>query len=232
MNERTFDSFRSGLAIVLIVFAAIVITNLITLEIGPSKVLGDYIQGNYPWGILLSFSVFDSCGSIIGLLGVIPLFVPILVGKRDLDKIWVAIFFVAASLGLGIAASTVWDFRHESVGSSVAYGGSAIAVVALSIIFSESCILLAQNLTVKKRAYGSTNSALIIVYITLIVSSLWFVLFIQPIFLPSNQYNWQVHEHGFVLGSLSTLAFEYIISIRRYQNKPLRTPSSSSSIEP
>ena len=205
---------------------------MLTLVLGPSRVLVDYMQGNYPWGILLSFSVFDSWGSIIGLLGVIPLFAPILIGKKNSQKISVSIFFVAASLGLGIVASTVWDFFHESAGSTVAYGGSAIAVVALSIIFSESCILLTQDLIVKKRAYGSTNSALMIVYLTLILSSLWFILFIQPIFLPSNQYNWQVHEYGFVLGILSTLAFEYMISIGRYQNKPLRTPSSTSSKEP
>ena len=218
MNDRTRGSFRYGLIIVLSGFASIVILNLLTLELGPSKVLANYVQGNHPWGILLSFSVFDSWGSIIGLLGVIPLFVPILIGKKDRHKIRVSTFFVGASMVLGILASVVWDMLHESTGISVAYGASGIAIVALSIIFSESCILITQTLRATERASSSTRSALIIVYLTLILTSLWFVLFIQPIFIPSNQYNWQVHEFGFGIGIISTLVFEYLISIERYHD--------------
>lgn len=226
MNKYSRDSFRSGLTIVLVVFAGIVILNLLTLEMGASDVLTKYIQGNYPWGILLSFSVFDSWGSIIGLLGVILLFAPILVGKKDSQKIWVSAFFAGGSLGLGILASTIWDMLHESSGNSVAYGASAIAIVALSIIFTESCILLVQISRSTKHAFRNTNSALAIVYLTLILTSLWFVLLIQPIYIPSNQYNWQVHEYGFGLGVISTLVFEYLISTGGYQDnlRRLRLP--------
>ena len=61
-----------------------------------------------------------------------------------------------------------------------------------------------------------------VVYATLILSTLYFVAVLQPVFTPSVLYNWRVHEIAFIVGIAAT--FLYMLTLRG-PTKILVTPS-------
>ncbi len=209
--------FGSGFGFVIACFSIVTVLNLLTFELGPSRVLANLIEANGLVGALLSFIVFDSWGSVVGLLGVIALFAPILIGSDAHAKLWRSYYFVLASLGLSVLACAAWDILIKNPDGSIAYGASAIAIVALSVIFSEACFFSLRFLRNRTRMHGGV--ALFFVYLTLIVTTLWFVLLIQPIFMPSPGFNWQVHGLGFTLGAFSTIIFEYLLSTKHNESR-------------
>ena len=47
-----------------------------------------------------------------------------------------------------------------------------------------------------------------VIYATLILTTVWFVVFLQSIFVPTQLYNWRVHELAFLLAIGVTAVYE------------------------
>ncbi|MDA4111888.1 MAG: hypothetical protein OK439_05075 [Thaumarchaeota archaeon] len=203
----------SGLLLVALGFTALVMSNLITLYMGQNIVLlalnSDYM------GVLLSWTVFDSWGTVFGLLGVVILFAPVLFGMARSRRRSLSIFFVSASIISGVISTVVWNYFYN-LEAMIPYGASSIAVSAQAIIFALSAIGLFSFRFKKESSSREVywRNSLTIIYITLIGTTLWFILILEPIFVPTEDYNWRAHEFGFLLGLTSTLVYSFIEHIR------------------
>ncbi|MHB8568474.1 MAG: hypothetical protein ACYC7D_15715 [Nitrososphaerales archaeon] len=183
---------ESGLALVIFAFSAIVGLNLLTLYFGLVSPL-------------VSFVEFDSWGTIAGLIGVVILFVPVLLG-RESGRPAISLYFVCASIGIGVLAGLTWNEFYQSQ----AYGSSSIAIASQAIVFTLSCTGLFR--IARGSMPGYMRGTFVVIYSTIIVTTLWFILILQPIFAPSSGYNWAVHEIAFLIGVLATLVFDLMIS--------------------
>ncbi|HXQ92167.1 MAG TPA: hypothetical protein VN739_04115, partial [Nitrososphaerales archaeon] len=88
----------------------------------------------------------------------------------------------------------------------IPYGSSSIDISAQAIIFALSIFALI-SLRQKSNLEKYARNSFAIIYATMIVTTLWFVLLLEPIFIPSNLYNWRVHEIAFVIGVLITVIY-------------------------
>jgi hypothetical protein len=212
---------NSSIYIVLAGFSVLASIDLMTVFLGPEKLI--VALNSNPFGILLSSFVFDSWGTVLGLLGVILLFSPVLLGTLNSFRKYLAIFFVLDSLAAGIVSSIIWNDYFNPSGQ-IPYGASSIAISAQAIIFTMALIGLAQlwakdNWIAPKDPYW--KKSLGVIYATLLATTLWFVLVLEPIFVPSNEYNWRVHQIGFFLAVFSTFAFYVAARSRWNTTKPL-----------
>ncbi len=165
--------------------------------------------------ILANFR-FDSVGTLAGLFGSALLFVPLLIGAPTDRRKSLSIFFFSASVLVGVSASLIWD--HFFGAGSISYGSSAIDIAAQAIIFTIACFALIKSFFVNPRgAWRDTyvRNAFRVIYATLIATTLWFILFLQPIFTFTSQYNWRVHEIAFLSAALLTSSFLFLLSSRR-----------------
>ena len=97
---------QSGLVWVAAGFAILIALNLITLALGSSRLLADL--ENNPWGPFVSVFVFDSWGTAGGLAGVVVLFIPLLFGVPSAQRRRLSLFFLTASILIGVAANVLW----------------------------------------------------------------------------------------------------------------------------
>ena len=159
---------------------------------------------------MLAPFVYDSWGTIGGLAGSVLLFGPILFATTPSERGRLSLFFVASSIGMGVLASVLWDVTYAIPGQ-VGSGSSGIAITALGVLFSLSLLGLFRLLRADTRRLGPLSShwwySLLLIYLTLILSTLWFVFFLQPVFVATTLYNWRVHELGFVLGMVSAVPY-------------------------
>ncbi len=199
---------RSGLVWVTGVFSALVLVNLVTMAAGTQGVLSGL--GSNPAGALLTPFVFDSWGTIGGLAGSVILFTPVLFGAPVSQRRSLSIFFATACVGVGELSAVLWDWSFGSSGF-YASGASGFAIAALGILFGLSIQGLVRLGRQDTRSLGALSSywwySFMIVYLSLILTSLWFVIYLEPIFAPTSLYNWRVHEFAFILGAGSTVAF-------------------------
>jgi hypothetical protein len=204
--------FESGLVWVVVGFGALIALNLMTLEIGPSGILQDL--NLRPGGVLVSVFVFDSWGTTGGLAGVVVLFVPVLFAIPRARRFSFSIFFLLASIGSGIVANVIWSYFYNP-GGAIGAGSSSIAISGQGIIFAMS-ILGIIKLGLTRKNEGTTRADIsarewrqfyLIVYLTLIVSTLYFVIILEPIYIPTLLYNWRVHEIAFGLAIAATAVF-------------------------
>jgi len=200
----------SGLAWVVVGFALLIALNLITFAWGPSEIL-TYLNSR-PWGVLVSVFVFDSWGTAGGLAGVVVLFAPVLFGVRPSRRFSLSIFFLCASIGCGIVANVTWSHFYSG-GGPIGAGSSSIAISGQGIIFALSIFGLIRLGLTKDAANGEDILApewrqfFLVVYLTLILSTLYFVIVLEPIYIPTLLYNWRVHEIGFFLAMAATAAY-------------------------
>lgn len=124
-------SRESGLLRVAASFALIAVFNIATFLIGPQKVLAELDHSSL--GAFTAFIVFDSWGTIGGLLGVVALFIPLLAAERPEERKVLASFFVSGSVLFGYAAFVIWNIFLG--GGSLGYGTSSIPIAAQSILF-------------------------------------------------------------------------------------------------
>ncbi|MFI5420392.1 MAG: hypothetical protein ACHQ1H_05450, partial [Nitrososphaerales archaeon] len=124
---------NSSIYIVLAGFSVLASIDLMTVFLGPGKLI--VALNSNPFGILLSSFVFDSGGTGLGLLGVILLFSPVLLGTLNSFRKYLAIFFVLDSLAMGIVSSIIWNDYFNPRGQ-IPYGASSIAISAQAIIFT------------------------------------------------------------------------------------------------
>jgi hypothetical protein len=199
---------ESGLIWVIAAFLSLIVLNLITLAIGRSQVLD--VLNAHPAGALLSPFVFDSWGTIGGLGGIVLLFAPTLFGTPVAQRRALSFFFIAASIGIGEFAVILWDAFYDTTGL-FGSGSSAIAITGQGVIFALSIFGLLRLARQDTRRLGPLSShwwySFAIIYSTLILTSLWFVLSLEPIFIPTLLYNWRVHEFGFLFGAAATAAY-------------------------
>jgi hypothetical protein len=202
--------YDSHLYVVAFGFSSLAIINLITLVAGPKKIL--LALNANPLGILLSSLVFDSWGTVFGLLGLILLFTPVLVGTRKSFRKSLAVFLLLDSIGTGVAAALIWNYYFKLSGQ-IPYGASSIAISGQAIIFTMAIFGLIQlrldgNWVSTKDPYW--RKSLAVIYVTLAATTLWFVLSLEPIFVPTIEYNWRVHEIGFLLATFSSIAYSVV----------------------
>ena len=199
---------ESGLIWVIVAFLSLILVNLITLAIGRSEVL-DFLNA-HPAGALFSPFVFDSWGTIGGLGGIVLLFAPTLFGIPVSQRRALSFFFIAASIGIGEFAIILWDAFYDTTGL-FGSGSSAMAITGQGVIFALSVFGLLRLARQDTRRLGPLSShwwySFAIIYSTLILTSLWFVLSLEPIFIPTLLYNWRVHEFGFLFGAAATVVY-------------------------
>jgi hypothetical protein len=198
---------------VTVAFAFLICINLATLAAGPAAVLAA-LDAN-PAGAILAPFVFDSWGTIGGLAGTVLLFAPLLFGTPPPQRRALSLFFVTATICIGELAAALWDFWY-SVNGAYASGASGFAIAALGVMFSLSILGLVRLGRQDTRVLGTISShwwySLAAIYLSLILTSLWFVVFLQPIFAPTVQFNWRVHEFAFVIG----MAAPVVLALRRW----------------
>lgn len=194
-------------------FLVLAALNIATLLVAPATVLA-HLQGSTPGAIFANF-VFDSPGTLAGLLGSILLFAPLLLGTPKNQRKTLSVYFLVASIVVGVSSSLFWDFQFRN--GSPSYGSSAIDISAQSIIFTLSIFGLVRSFyrndkTVQMDSY--VKNSFRIIYCTLIVTTIWFIIFLEPIFVPTTQYNWRVHEIAFISGILLTTVYLAALNIR------------------
>ena len=206
------DLIESGLVWVIVGFIILIALNLLTLAIGPSGILQNL--NSRSWGVLVSVFVFDSWGTAGGLAGVVVLFAPLLFGMPRPKRFKTSIFFLCASVRTGIIANVIWSFFYNR-GGLIGSGSSSIAISGQGVIFAISIFGLiklwltrekdgAKRADIPAREWRQFFS---IVYLTLILSTLYFVIILEPIYIPTELYNWRVHEIGFFIAIAASAVF-------------------------
>jgi hypothetical protein len=204
---------KSYLNLVIIGFSLLAALNVITFFLG-SKMLP--WTANHTWlNQIFSNFTFDSVGTLAGLLGSIILFVPVLIGVPPKQRRWLSAYFLVASVLIGVCSSLFWNYFFSA--TSAAYGASAIDIAAQSIIFTTACFAL--NRSLFRKPHGAqldpyVRNAFRVIYATLVMTTLWFISILQPIFVYTAQYNWRVHEIAFLSGVLVTSLYLAILSVR------------------
>ena len=121
-----------------------------------------------------------------------------------------SIFFVTSSISIGVFAALLWDASYDNTGL-YGSGSSSIAISAQGVVFALSFFGILRLARQDTRRLGTLSShwwySFAIIYSTLILTSLWFVLSLEPIFVPTLLYNWRVHEFGFLFAVAVTVAF-------------------------
>lgn len=196
----------SNLKIPLVGFLLLATLNLATLILGPVKILSSLNSSSM--GPVLANFVFDSWGTLAGLLGAIILFAPVLLGARKQQRKLLSIYFFASSITVGLASSLIWDHFFSSSGQP-SFGSSAIDISAQSIVFTLSIFALTESFISQSESKVDSYAlnSFRIIYATIILTTLWFVIQLEPIFVASTQFNWRVHEIAFILGVLVTVIY-------------------------
>ncbi len=199
---------KSGLSLVILAFLSLIVVNLVTFAIGRNAVL-DALNSN-PGGALLAPFVYDSWGTIGGLGGVVLLFSPVLFGTPVSQRRSLSVFFVTSSIAIGVFSALLWDAFYDNTGL-YGSGSSSMAISAQGVIFALSFFGLLRLARQDTRRLGALSShwwySFAIIYSTLILTSLWFVLSLEPIFIPTLLYNWRVHEFGFLFTAAATVTY-------------------------
>jgi hypothetical protein len=203
------DIRSSGLYWVIAGFATISILNVLTLVPGRDAVLS-YFNAN-PLGPVLAVVVYDTPWTVAGLLGLVTLFVPVLFGTPVRQRRSASLYFLCSSALVGIAAGVLWDAYYDNAGV-VGAGSSGIAIAGQSVVFSLALFGLLRLKRQDTRSLGRMSSywwyAFAVIYSTLALTTVVFVVFLQPIFTPTLEYNWRVHEFAFLMAIGVTTVYE------------------------
>lgn len=203
----------SGISLVIFTFSVLVFLNVLTLGVGTQRVY-DVLNMN-PQTAFLSFTIYDSPGTIGGLVGVAAIFSVLsffkflITGQASNSR---AITFVITSLVIGVASQVVWNSCCNT-GNTFPAGSSAIDFAALAclVVYSTTdCVrLLKMDADRKSRLWA--DSRLTALYFVLVAAMLLlFALSIQPIYVPTDRFNWRVHEYSFVSTSVVCLFTEVL----------------------
>ena len=209
---------ESGLSLVVTTFSVLALLNSLTLLFGTQLVYDSLNHQSYT--TFLSFVIYDSPGTIGGLLGVVviyavlSLFYFLITGKASRYR---AISFTFSSIIIGVTSQVVWNSCCNT-GDTFPAGSSAIDFAALAwlIVVSITDSVRLLRLKVDRRFRTWTDSKLTAFYFILVGSMMvFYALYIQPIYLPTIQYNWRVHEFAFVSATVVSLFMETIRSLTK-----------------
>lgn len=207
MSRISTEIYRSGFFVVCTAYATIVLVNVATLILNQGSIL-NWLEDR-TWGILVSFTVFDSWWTICGIVGLLVFFATILIGTISSQRFSLSIYFVICSIGLGVVSQELWNTFYNHAGS-IPSGSSSIALAGLGMVFTFSLFCIARLWRQNYKRYGPLSRSiwyyLLIVYASIIFSTVWYIAYGQPIFVPVKGYNWRVHEIAFIGAALiSTL---------------------------
>lgn len=212
-NELRQWFFSSGLQFVISVFSIIAILNVVTLIIGTQRIYSAFDSN--PYTAFLSFVIYDSPGTIAGLLGVVAIFAVLslfsflLTGRASKIR---SGFFVLISLVVGVASQVVWNSCCNEGGTFPA-GSSAIDFAALAclIVYSLRDSIRFLSLDSERKSRLWVDSRLTAFYFILVAAMLILYAFsIQPIDVPTIRYNWRVHEYAFLSAAVVSAATEIL----------------------
>lgn len=209
------------LDVTLAVFFSLAAVNLSTLFFGGDTLLSK--STSILWRATLSNFVFDSWGTLAGIFGSVVLFVPVLLGTPARHRKYLSVFFSGGSISIGVSSSVLWDhfFGSDRV---ISYGSSAIDFSAQSIIFTIAVFALIRSYIGPREAKVDwyVRNSFRVIYATLIITTLWFVLLLQPIFVATAQFNWRGHEISFLSGITITAIYLAITSYGAKKQKTSR----------
>jgi hypothetical protein len=205
-------------------FLILAIVNALSSFFGASAILLA-TEGHW-WGAVLVNFDFDSWGTFAGLLGSVVLFLPVLVGSVAGQRKLLSTYFLSMSITIGVGSSLLWNYFFGS--GAISYGSSAIDIAAQSIIFTLASSALIRSFL--GQAEGSQHdpyvrNSLRVIYTTLVLTTVWFIFFLQPIFVSTNQFNWRVHEIAFILGIFLTGSFLASLKSRTVRKMPMKESS-------
>ena len=218
VNELREWFLASGLSPIVATFSVLALLNSLTLLLGTQAVYDSLNHQSYT--AFLSFVIYDSPGTIGGLLGVVviyavlSLFYFLVTGKSSKYR---AMIFTLTSMIIGVASQVVWNSCCNT-GDTFPAGSSAIDFAALAclIVISITDSIRLLRLRVDRRSRVWTDSRLTALYFILVGSMLvFYALVIQPIYLPTIQYNWRVHEFAFVSATVVSSFTEAIGSLAK-----------------
>lgn len=220
--------YNSHLDVTLASFFTLAAVNLSTLFFGDNTLLSK--STGILWRATLSNFVFDSWGTLAGIFGSVVLFVPVLLGMPAKHRKSLSVFFSGGSISVGLGSSLLWDYFFSS-DRVVSYGSSAIDFSAQSIIFTVAIFaLIRPRVGLREPKVDSyIRNSFRIIYATLIITTLWFVLLLQPIFVATTQFNWRVHEIAFLSGIMITAIY---LAITSYGAKKRKTSWKATELSP
>ena len=202
------DLRSSGLTLAFTGFFTLSVVNALTLIPGPQRVVS--FIGTGPLAPVLAIAVFDTPWTIAGLLGLVVLFSPVLFGTPVSGRRGMSLFFLAASFVVGIISGAIWDRFYDDLGV-IGAGASGVAIAGQGVVFGLALLGLVRLWRQDTRRLGRMSSywwySFAVIYATLIGTTVWFVVQLQPIFTPTLEYNWRVHEIAFLMSVSVTLAY-------------------------
>ena len=203
------DLRSSGLFWVAAVLVVLSVVNLLTLIPGRDNAIS-YVTSN-PAGPVLAVLIYDTPYTIAGLLGLVMIFGAVLFGTYVPQRRRLSVFFISASLVIAVISGLIWDKFYATPGV-IGVGSSAVAIAGQAIVAVLAAFGLLRLWRQDTRKLGRMSSywwhAIALIYVTLILTTVWFVVFLQSIFVPTLLYNWRVHEFAFVIAVGATLVYE------------------------
>lgn len=196
--------------IVLAGYSVAVALDLATVEANHAILVNDLSIKWY--GGILSLFVFDSWGTIGGMLGVLAIYFLLLQGVIRPRRQGISLYLLFSTLFIGILAELIYDqfFDVARINGTLilASGESTIpeAGMAASIVlavYGTARLLRTDPLRLDKDN-RDFRRAWIVAYLALIGTIAWFVVLGQSIFVPTAAYNWRAHDISFILGLIST----------------------------
>lgn len=125
-------------------------------------------------------------------------------------------FFLVASIAIGVTANVLWTDLYDNTGF-IGSGSSSIAFAAQAIILTLSVVGLISLARDRAQSHDRdmqiVRQFFLVVYVTLILSTIYFVLVLQPIFTPTLLYNWRVHEIAFLMGVAATFLYQAVLGV-------------------
>ena len=218
LSELSEWFFTSRLPLVVSAFSFLGLVNSLTLVLGTQTIYDSLNSNSYT--AFLSFIIYDTPGTIEGLLGVIVIFAVLslfyflITGNASRLR---AIAFILTSVIVGVASQVVWNSCCNTSDTFPA-GSSAIDFSALAclIVYSLSDSVRTLRLNVDRKSQLWLDSRLTALYFILVASILgFFALSLQPIYLPTSLYNWRVHEFAFVSAAAVSLVTETSLSLAK-----------------
>ncbi len=209
LTKRYLNEIRkSGLSYVVSGYSILIVLNLITFALGPLRVYK--VLDAQSWGILTSFAIFDSWPTVLGLAGTVVIFTIALIEMRKDERLRLSGFFVLATITSGPIAEILWNGYYNS-SDLIPFGSSSVALSAEGVTLTVCIFGLMRIFRQEAWRIGSWTKRRcllsVLIFSTIAASALVYILALQPIFIPTTQYNWRVHEISFLLGTLSAVAY-------------------------
>lgn len=209
LNRYLPDLRESGLLIVAAAYGLLIVLNVATLVPGPVKVLDELNPS--PLAPVLAIIVFDTPWTLAGLAGLVMLLGAVLFTTPVNQRLKLSLFFLCWSFSVAVIAGALWDTYYDETGF-VGAGASAIAIAGQAIICTVSAFGILRLIRKDTRDLGRMSSywwySSLVIYATMILTTIWFVVFLQSIFVPTELYNWRVHEFAFFIAIAGTVLFE------------------------